>query len=110
MVSITILPIGYFGERPSSALLRRLHRYYTINICRPEVRKIRLQVTDLEVAHPVPPHDGVIPTPLLLAECDCADAILRIISIPFDLFADDSPQMVTGGEKPVELPPAYAFY
>ena len=63
----------------------------------------------MEVAHPVPLHDGVIPTPLLLAECDCADAVLWIISIPFDLFADDSPQTVTGREKPVELPTAYAF-
>ena len=104
-----ILPIGYFGERPPFALLRRFHRLYTINTCCPEVRKIRLQVTDLEVAHPVPPQDGVIPTPVLLAECDCADAILWIISIPFDLFADDSLQMVTGGEKPVELPIADAF-
>src|ERR1039458_7609548 len=81
VLSIMILPIGYFGERPPSALLRRLHRYYTINTCRPEVRKIRLLVADLEVAHPVPPQDGVIPAPLLLAKCDCVDAILWIIKI-----------------------------
>jgi hypothetical protein len=104
-----ILPIGYSGKRLLFALLRRLHRQYTINTCCPEVLKIRLQVTNLEVAHPVPPQDGVIPPPLLLAECDCADAVFWIISIPFDLFADDSPQMVTGREKPIELPTAYAF-
>ena len=103
------LRIVHFGERPPSALFRRLHRYYTINTCRPEVRKIRLLVADLEVAHPVPPQDGVIPAPLLLAKCDCADAILWIISIPFGLFADGSPQIVTWGEKPVELPTTDAF-
>ena len=104
------LRIVHFGARPPSALLRLRHRYYTINSCHLGTLKIRLLVADLEVAHPVPPQDGVIPAPLLLAKCDSSDVILWIISIPFDLFADDSPQMVTGGEKPVELPPAYAFY
>jgi len=104
-----LLPIGYFGKSLLSALLHLPHRQYTINTCCPVVPKFRLQVADLEVAHPVPLQDGVIPAPLLLAECDCADGVLWIIRIPFDLFADDSPQMITAGEKPVELQTAYAF-
>jgi hypothetical protein len=48
----------------------------------------------LEVAHPVPPQDGVVPAPILGVECDRADAILWAIGKPFDFFADDSPQMV----------------
>ena len=80
------------------------HRQQKINSCCLLRRKVHSHIADSEVAHFVPPQDGVIPTSLSLAGGNRADTISRLVAKPFNLPRHQILQNQMGWKQPVEFP------